>query len=322
MKPFLKTISYRRLICNSRHFTNTFRRASSLSSTHATYEYLDEVEDLHRYAVGGFHPVRIGDCYHDRYRIVHKLGHGAHATIWLARDKRLMRYVALKIGVADCQTNEAYILSALAKCSHFPLLLDQFNVDGPNGTHKCLVVDPARCSLAACKEASWIRLFPLKTARVLCAQMAIAVYELHNKGYIHNGKRISVAMSRLPLTRGQIFTWAMFSCSFRIALTHAVKSNYMTNLIDQMPKQCCVKINPPFHPMCPCSSTKLSGWACRPKASPFSTQRCCCQTLARLLSRMKNHARTILQSIFGRQKLCSSPTVLSAMPLTSGVWHV
>lgn len=164
-----------------------------MTATRPLYEYVDEVEDLNAYAFGGFHPVNIGDCYQERYRIVHKLGHGSYATTWLARDLRLMRYVALKIGAADMETKEAEVLTALAKGqsrlnSSFPSLLDHFNLDGPNGKHKCLVMEAARCSLAASKEASWVRLFPLTTARILSAQIALAVHRMHSQGYIHNGR--------------------------------------------------------------------------------------------------------------------------------------
>ena len=48
----------------------------------------DNVEDIHRYTVGGFHPVRLGDVVSSsstsQYRILHKLGRGAFATVWLA----------------------------------------------------------------------------------------------------------------------------------------------------------------------------------------------------------------------------------------------
>ena len=41
------------------------------------YQWQEDVENLERYRVGGYHPVRIGDEYSQgRYRIVHKLGLG------------------------------------------------------------------------------------------------------------------------------------------------------------------------------------------------------------------------------------------------------
>ena len=64
------------------------------------YASVDEVEDISRYRPGGYHPVQIGDMFssfatpHDdprllpRYRILHKLGWGSYATVWLARDLR------------------------------------------------------------------------------------------------------------------------------------------------------------------------------------------------------------------------------------------
>ncbi|OAA44113.1 protein kinase domain protein [Metarhizium rileyi] len=201
MRYLLRQILYQRLACKNRHFPTNFSRM--MSTSNAKYEYVEDVEDISRYVVGGFHPVRIGDCYHGRYRVVHKLGHGAYATIWLAKDLQLMKYVALKIGIADWETNEADILTTLTKDksafnNHFPLLLDQFSLTGPNGKHKCLVLEAARCSLAASKEASWIRLFNLSTARILSAQMVIAIHQIHSRGYIHNDLHLGNVLLQLP----------------------------------------------------------------------------------------------------------------------------
>jgi serine/threonine-protein kinase SRPK3 len=38
------------------------------------------------YRPGGFHPVYVGDIYHERYEVLSKLGYGAYSTVWLARD--------------------------------------------------------------------------------------------------------------------------------------------------------------------------------------------------------------------------------------------
>ena len=47
-----------------------------------------DAEPLERYRKGGYHPTHLGDRFKDgRYRILHKLGWGAYATVWLARDE-------------------------------------------------------------------------------------------------------------------------------------------------------------------------------------------------------------------------------------------
>ncbi len=45
-------------------------------------------EDPERYCAGGYHPVRLGDIYNDRYQVLRKLGFGLYSTVWLARDSR------------------------------------------------------------------------------------------------------------------------------------------------------------------------------------------------------------------------------------------
>ncbi|KAB8202502.1 hypothetical protein BDV34DRAFT_228309 [Aspergillus parasiticus] len=51
------------------------------------YQPIEGVERLERYRPGGYHPIHIGDVLKGRYRVVHKLGHGAYSTIWLSRDE-------------------------------------------------------------------------------------------------------------------------------------------------------------------------------------------------------------------------------------------
>ncbi|THU98861.1 hypothetical protein K435DRAFT_795367 [Dendrothele bispora CBS 962.96] len=67
----------------------------------------DSVEDIDRYAPGGYHPFRLGDILKSErasYRVLHKLGRGSFSTVWLARtlnDVISSPFVALKIYVAD-----------------------------------------------------------------------------------------------------------------------------------------------------------------------------------------------------------------------------
>ncbi|KAG5955556.1 hypothetical protein E4U56_007166 [Claviceps arundinis] len=122
-----------------------------------------EVEDLTRYKQFGLHPIILGDvlpkpltCVSDvnrepRYRIMFKLGFGAFATMWLARDLVDKRYVALKVGLGSdnpLPDREVEILSHIRETGpgkhgyeRVIELLDAFVVEGPNGFHQCLVTE-------------------------------------------------------------------------------------------------------------------------------------------------------------------------------------
>lgn len=48
-----------------------------------------DAEPLRRYKPGGYHPIHLGDSLESgRYQILHKIGWGGYATVWLAKDHR------------------------------------------------------------------------------------------------------------------------------------------------------------------------------------------------------------------------------------------
>lgn len=152
------------------------------------YNWIDGAEAIERYETGGYHPVMIGDVLHNRYQIVDKLGFGGYSTVWLAQDKHREEYVAVKVGIANSLSQEMKCLRALSASSTQPgqILspLDEFEVDGPNGTHPCYTMVPARCNL---REASFNNLFPLDVARALVGGLIMAIAHMHSCGYIHGG---------------------------------------------------------------------------------------------------------------------------------------
>ncbi|CRL23442.1 Calcium/calmodulin-dependent protein kinase II isoform [Penicillium camemberti] len=102
------------------------------------------------YSTGGFHPVSSGDTFNSgTYKVMRKLGYGQYSTVWLARDSKAQRYMALKIPRADCYggSHDIFELEILLRLSdiarknnhggrNFVLpLLDQFKHEGPNGKH-------------------------------------------------------------------------------------------------------------------------------------------------------------------------------------------
>lgn len=67
------------------------------------------LEHLYDYESGGHHPVHLGDLLGNegRYRVVHKLGNGGAANIWLCSDTgpgNTTKYVAVKLLMADILT--------------------------------------------------------------------------------------------------------------------------------------------------------------------------------------------------------------------------
>lgn len=148
-------------------------------------------EDLEKYCPGGYHPVVIGDeLSNGRYSIVHKLGSGGSAVVWLARDKESDRLVALKILTAESSQHGRELQThkyLQAKCSSFDSiqvapLRNHFSVQGINGDHICLVFDilgPSIGSLKAFGQEFKVR--PEKI-RVLVSQVVEGLLHLHNNG--------------------------------------------------------------------------------------------------------------------------------------------
>lgn len=182
-----------KIISNSYYSQSHSRYLSELPDEAIEYNRIDGVERLEKYAPGGYHPVMIGDVLHGHYKIVDKLGFGGYPTVWLARDDRLNRCVAVKVGVSS-QPSTLYEFTILQKLHNSPVstvrrdvipsILDQFKIEGPNGTHTCYTMTPAQGNL---KEASFSRLFPIQVARALAAKLAIAIALVHSQGFVHAG---------------------------------------------------------------------------------------------------------------------------------------
>lgn len=194
-------------------------------SSPVEYNYIEDIERLERYVPGGYHPVHIGDQFHNRYRVLHKLGHGSYSTTWLARDQKTEKLVAVKVGTADSNPREADILSELSPTNEpttsafgqfdisFPPILDRFKIQGTNGLHPCYVTLPARASLSDAREASLKRLFQLNVARALAAQLALSVAFLHSKGLVHGG-RFNLRLNNGNTSQADLFRPAFRKRSF------------------------------------------------------------------------------------------------------------
>ncbi|KAJ6568132.1 kinase-like domain-containing protein [Mycena sp. CBHHK59/15] len=155
------------------------------------FSSMGTTDDVTRYVPGGYHPVIIGDILRaptgtSSYRVMHKLGFGSYATVWLAEKTDAPRaFVALKIATADgLSTKEAECLRTVQRqpSSHILTLADAFEMQGPNGVHTVLVTDvaaPVLSLLSSPRTVSW--------RKKVAYDLANAVAQLHASGIVHGG---------------------------------------------------------------------------------------------------------------------------------------
>jgi len=162
------------------------------------------LEHIYDYEPSGYHPVHLRGVYgkNERYRVIHKLGSGGFATVWLCRDteaKGATKYVALKILMAETSSNNCPELRVNqlkdAYSQHVNegdgaefiyLPLDHFKIHGPNGDHisfVCPVLGPSVSLGLFCASAD-----PDKDLRSVGLQVAKAVKFLHSQRICHGGK--------------------------------------------------------------------------------------------------------------------------------------
>ncbi|KAF2171905.1 hypothetical protein M409DRAFT_63446 [Zasmidium cellare ATCC 36951] len=119
----------------------------------ASSERIEE-ETFRDYVASRYYPTHIGEVLRDRYQVVGKLGYGASSTVWLARDLSGKRHVVLKLFITSSSLgkhldDEINIYRRLKKQTQVHpgrdavrQLLDTFDIEGPDGQHRCLVHPP------------------------------------------------------------------------------------------------------------------------------------------------------------------------------------
>ncbi|KAA8896011.1 kinase-like domain-containing protein [Sphaerosporella brunnea] len=163
------------------------------------YVPINNVESLDFYAPGGYHPVDIGDLFHnDRYKIIHKLGLGSFCTAWLARDLEAERLVCLKIGMGDkIEARNGSLVQRYPGTAW----LDEFYHHGPNGKHLCIVTEAVGLSLSMIDNLERTvveRTIPLDRRQSIGLLVAQELAEMHKNGIVHGDLHASNILLRLP----------------------------------------------------------------------------------------------------------------------------
>ncbi|KAF8981640.1 kinase-like domain-containing protein [Cyathus striatus] len=144
------------------------------------------LECENHYYVGGFHPMNIGDTLNDHYRLV--------------EDLLLKCFGSLKVLSANSSANSSELsisqhLQQQEKGDSHPgkdhviRIFDTFIIQGPNGTHHCIVTELLGISLSSDAVQAFYRKnrfkLPPDVTRKLAAQVALGVAYLHKCNIIH-----------------------------------------------------------------------------------------------------------------------------------------
>ncbi|KAK2482419.1 hypothetical protein H9L39_04211 [Fusarium oxysporum f. sp. albedinis] len=143
-------------------------------------------EDINLYPKGFCYPISISDIIVERYRIIHKLGHGAFSTVWMAQDLTDNRDVALKILMLgspddrDCQM-QSEIFSTAKDLTYLLLYHRTFLLPSPHGQHRVFVFPPQGPNLRNYPP----RKAPIATRMLFAVQLLKALKALHEAEIVH-----------------------------------------------------------------------------------------------------------------------------------------
>jgi len=152
----------------------------------------DEQEAPSDYVKGGYHPVKIGDLFHNRYHVVRKLGWGHFSTVWLCWDLNEKKFVALKVVKSAAHYTETALDEIkLLKCvretdgtnpfrNRTVQLLDDFKISGINGTHVCMVFEVLGHNLLKFIIRSNYQGIPLTNVKIMMKQVLEGLDYLHS----------------------------------------------------------------------------------------------------------------------------------------------
>ncbi|KAF5701087.1 CMGC kinase [Fusarium mundagurra] len=143
-------------------------------------------EDINLYPRGVCYPISIGEVIIERYHIVHKLGHGAFSTVWMAYVMVENKDVALKILMLGNSDERDYQMQSeiigTAKDLTYLLVYHQtFLLPSPHGQHRVIVFPIQGPNLRNHPP----RKTPIVTRLAFAVQLLKALKALHQAGIVH-----------------------------------------------------------------------------------------------------------------------------------------
>ncbi|KAG5743986.1 hypothetical protein H9Q72_013106 [Fusarium xylarioides] len=143
-------------------------------------------EDINLYPRGICYPLSIGEIIADRYRIIHKLGHGSFSTVWMAYDTIERTDVALKVLMLGNSEDHEYriqseIIGAVKDLTYLLVYRTSFTLPSPHGQHRVMVFPMQGPNLRNYPPKSK----PLATRLSFAVQLLQALKALHEAEIVH-----------------------------------------------------------------------------------------------------------------------------------------
>ncbi|SPO05738.1 uncharacterized protein DNG_08425 [Cephalotrichum gorgonifer] len=155
----------------------------------------EDVERLRGYRPGGYNPIHLDNELNEgRYRVIHKLGHGTYATVWLCLDQNANEpsYVAIKIFRASQGEDDRELVMAaklkeegLGAMQHLCLPTNQFTNQSPSGMHICLVYPMLGPPVHTAASIFHREESKTRNLQTISAHMVKALAALHSRGICH-----------------------------------------------------------------------------------------------------------------------------------------
>lgn len=165
------------------------------------YARMPHIENPNDYRKGGFHVVYIGDRIF-KYTIIDKLGFGDSSTVWLA-SANIEEDSCVAIAIKTAETSEEAEARTKSRWwrlndgdpnhpgrANILVPEELFKIDGPNGTHLCVVtaIQGQSISAATRRAQSDSRPLPISLVKRVVLDMISGLQYSHAMKLAHTGE--------------------------------------------------------------------------------------------------------------------------------------
>ncbi|KAI4848876.1 protein kinase, partial [Aureobasidium sp. EXF-8845] len=175
------------------------------------YEKIEE-ESVTGYKAESFYPVTLGDVFKSRYKVLAKLGFGTASTVWLCRDLTTTKFVTLKICITgQAATSEVAISHHIRSIEaghpgleRIRVALDDFEVEGPSGSHQCLIYTPLGMNYTEFRNRIPGQAFSAELLQQSLLMVLLGLDLLHQAGVVHTGQSTRFSSSAVAKVTSDI----------------------------------------------------------------------------------------------------------------------